>query len=140
MIMRDLIPTHDWEPLPACSSAPSEHARFVLPEPLLQHTKHQLIIHHRIRIMHFVRIRVIMPRDVQMRDALSEVGLEGVDAEIEKRLEFAGIPSTRRWVREVHDSETWLPQIPALGRGSKEQATKTNPNLMNVPIQHHWDV
>lgn len=105
---------YHWESLATSGGASRENSRFILAESLLQKIKDKLVVQEGVRIVHFIRIRAIMPRNIDMRNAFSEIGLECIHAEVQKGFEFSSVPFGSLGVREVNNSETWLPEVPAL--------------------------
>lgn len=62
--------------------------------------------------MHFLGVRTVVRHSIYPGHILSEVGLEGVDTQVNQDMEVRGVPGTSGQVGKFDDAHTWLPIVP----------------------------
>jgi hypothetical protein len=58
-------------------------------------------------------IRLVSWRSVIGANIAGSTDFETIDAKVQKALQFASIPFTGSRVAEIHDRQSWLPQVPS---------------------------
>ena len=104
------VPVHR-ELLAAHGGAAGEHHRVALPAVLLDALEHHLVVEIGVIVVHPQRVAAVEVFDAPHRDALAEVGLEGVHAHVHQRPQLAAVPFPGLGVGHVQDRQARLPQV-----------------------------